>query len=59
MLGPLFAERALTIGKGKFNFNIGYAYVEFDDINGRVHNNSWQSGGESGTGSPIRLPGVF
>jgi hypothetical protein len=34
MLGPLFAERALTIGRGKFNFNIGYAYVGFDDING-------------------------
>src|SRR5258708_1997877 len=33
ILGPMFAERALTIGKGKFNFNIGYAYVEFDDIN--------------------------
>jgi hypothetical protein len=39
MLGPLFAERALTIGKGKFNFNIGYAYVEFDDINGTNLNN--------------------
>jgi len=34
ILGPLFAERALTIGKGNLNFNIGYSYVEFDDING-------------------------
>jgi Putative MetA-pathway of phenol degradation len=34
MLGPMFAERSLTIGKGKFNFEIGYAYVGFDDING-------------------------
>ena len=34
MLGPMFAERALTIGKGNLNFNIGYAYVGFDDING-------------------------
>ena len=34
MLGPMFAERALTIGKGKLNFNIGYSHVEFDDING-------------------------
>lgn len=34
MFGPLFAERGLTLGKGKFNFNIGYAYVGFDDING-------------------------
>src|SRR5712692_1794287 len=32
MLGPMFAERSLTIGKGKFNFEIGYAYVGFDDI---------------------------
>jgi hypothetical protein len=39
MLGPLFAERALTLGKGKFNFNIGYAYVEFDEINGASLNN--------------------
>jgi len=34
MFGPLFAERGLTLGKGKFNFNVGYAYVGFDDING-------------------------
>jgi outer membrane putative beta-barrel porin/alpha-amylase len=34
MLGPMFAERALTIGKGNLNFNIGYSYVGFDDING-------------------------
>lgn len=33
MFGPLFAERGLTLGKGKFNFNIGYAYVGFDHIN--------------------------
>jgi hypothetical protein len=33
-LGPMFAERALTIGEGKFNINIGYAYIGFDDING-------------------------
>jgi len=39
MLGPLFAERALTIGKGKFNFSIGYAWVGFDDINGTNLNN--------------------
>lgn len=34
MLGPLFAERALTIGKGNLNVNLGYSHVEFDDING-------------------------
>ena len=34
MFGPLFAERGLTLGQGKFNFNVGYAYVGFDNING-------------------------
>ncbi|MGE0824634.1 MAG: transporter [Candidatus Binatia bacterium] len=34
ILGPMFAERALTIGKGRLNFNMGYSHVEFDDING-------------------------
>jgi hypothetical protein len=32
--GPLFSERALTLGKGQFNFSIGYSYIEFDDVNG-------------------------
>ena len=32
--GPLFAERALTIGKGRLNFNVGYAYIDFDEFNG-------------------------
>jgi hypothetical protein len=32
--GPLFSERALTIGKGQFNFGVGYSYVDMDDING-------------------------
>ena len=32
--GPLFSERALTLGKGKFNFGIGYAYSHFQDLNG-------------------------
>jgi hypothetical protein len=34
MFGPLFAERGLTLGKGKFNFSVGYAYVGFDEVNG-------------------------
>ena len=38
ILGPMFAERALTIGKGNFNFALGYAYVGFDDINGKSLN---------------------
>src|SRR5581483_1944035 len=32
--GPLFSERALTIGKGQLNFGVGYSYVDMDDING-------------------------
>jgi hypothetical protein len=32
--GPLFSERALTLGQGRFNFNIGYSYIDFDDSNG-------------------------
>ncbi len=33
--GPLFSERALTIGKGQLNFGVGYSYVDLDDINGK------------------------
>src|SRR6185369_2611212 len=37
--GPLFSERALTIGKGQFNFSLGYSFVEFDAFNGTdLHN---------------------
>ena len=32
--GPLFAERALTLGKGQWNFSAAYAYLSFDDFNG-------------------------
>ncbi len=32
--GPLFSERAVTIGKGKFNVNLSYTYIDFDNING-------------------------
>lgn len=32
--GPLFSERALTLGKGQLNFGIGYSYVGLDDVNG-------------------------
>src|SRR5262245_29057847 len=27
--GPLFNERALTLGKGQLNFGVGYSYVDF------------------------------
>ncbi len=31
--GPVYAERADTIGKGKFNFGINYSHFTFDHIN--------------------------
>ena len=33
--GPLFAERAATIGQGKFNINASYSWVRFDTFNGK------------------------
>lgn len=32
--GPLFSERALTLGKGRLNFSVGYSYVDFSELNG-------------------------
>jgi hypothetical protein len=32
--GPLFSERAITLGQGKFNVNFSYTYLDFDQING-------------------------
>lgn len=32
--GPLFSERAVTIGPGQLNFGVAYSYVDMDDING-------------------------
>lgn len=32
--GPLFSERALTLGGGRLNFGIAYSYIDFDDLNG-------------------------
>lgn len=32
--GPLFSERALTLGKGQFDFGVGYSFVDFDSLNG-------------------------
>lgn len=32
--GPLYSERALTLGQGQFNFSVGYSYVDFDEFNG-------------------------
>ena len=33
--GPLFSERAITIGKNKFNINTSYTYISFDTYDGR------------------------
>jgi hypothetical protein len=32
--GPLFSERAVTLGKGQLNFSIGYSFTDFSDLNG-------------------------
>jgi len=32
--GPLFSERALTIGGRQFNFSVGYSFIDFDELNG-------------------------
>ena len=38
-LGPLFLERPDTLGKGKFNVNVSYQFVQFDQYDGdSVHN---------------------
>lgn len=34
VLGPLFSERAPTLGKGQFNFSIAYSFINFNDLNG-------------------------
>ncbi|MGH7966732.1 MAG: transporter [Candidatus Binatia bacterium] len=32
--GPLFSERALTLGKGQFNVGVAYSFIDFTDFNG-------------------------
>src|SRR5262249_48311477 len=32
--GPLFSERALTLGRGELNFGVGYSFIDFSDFNG-------------------------
>src|SRR5262249_16683606 len=32
--GPLFSERALTLGKGQLNFSVGYSFIDFSELNG-------------------------
>jgi hypothetical protein len=33
--GPLFTERAVTVGRGKFNINASYTYIKFKEFNGK------------------------
>ncbi len=33
--GPLFSERAVTVGRGKFNINTSYTYIKFKEFNGQ------------------------
>ncbi len=33
--GPLFTERAVTLGRGKFNVSAAYTWIKFDEFNGR------------------------
>jgi hypothetical protein len=34
VLGPLFLERPDTLGRGKFNVNVSYQYVDFNSVDG-------------------------
>ena len=33
--GPLFTERAVTLGRNKLNLNVGYTWIKFDQFNGK------------------------
>ena len=38
-LGPVFAERASTLGKGKINFGFSYTYINYSTLQGEdLHN---------------------
>ncbi len=32
--GPLFSERALTLGKGQLDFGVGYSFIDYSHLNG-------------------------
>ena len=34
-LGPIFAERASTLGKGKINFGFSYTYINYSQLQGK------------------------
>jgi hypothetical protein len=33
--GPVFSERAVTLGRNKFNINASYTYIKFSEFNGK------------------------
>lgn len=33
--GPIFSERAPTLGPGRWNLSLGYSYIDFSDFNGQ------------------------
>jgi hypothetical protein len=33
-LGPVFVERAQTLGRGKLDLGVSYAFIDFDELNG-------------------------
>lgn len=33
-LGPVFVERARTVGRGKFELGVSYLFIDFDNLNG-------------------------
>jgi hypothetical protein len=33
--GPLFTERAVTLGRNKFNLNLSYTFISFQEFNGK------------------------
>src|SRR5262249_48580217 len=37
--GPLFSERALTLGEGQLNFGVGYGFIDFSKLNGKTLDN--------------------
>ena len=32
--GPLFSERAMTLGRGQLNFSMGYSFINLQELNG-------------------------
>ena len=62
--GPLFSERALTLGGGRLNFGIAYSYIGFDDLNGNslssLRGSSFLTSISPGRGIPIpSFPGLM